>query len=212
MASDAAHKNGKVYLFTGPMFSRKTKTLLCQIERYELAGKKAVVLKPSCDTRDARSNLVVSHDGRATSPAIQFDGTLATLDSVVPARVHVVGIDEGQFVPDLRKICEYLSASGVIVIVAALSGTHDLRIWPAVADLLPICNKITHLTAVCVLCGESAAFSKRLTAETADVVLGSREKYAPTCGTCHALPADVFKTMPAGAATLESWLTPKPTV
>jgi thymidine kinase len=175
------------------MFSGKTKELLRLLERYQIAHKKCVMLKPRCDTRASRDDLVSSHDGGSSSPAIPVDGLEDVRNAV--SGMDVVGIDEGQFLPELRAICEMLAEAGKVVVVAALSGTHNMRIWPAVADLVPVCNKVQHLTAVCVHCGASAAFSKRLTSETEDVVLGSREKYAPTCRTCHALPATVFSRL-----------------
>ena len=51
-------------------------------------------------------------------------------------------------------------------------------------DLIPICDKITKLTANCVKCKLPAIFSKRLTDDEQQVVIGS-SNYAPVCRDCY---------------------------
>jgi len=46
----------------GPMFSGKTSELIRRIKRYQLAGKKTIIYKPSIDVRYSIEN-VNSHDG-----------------------------------------------------------------------------------------------------------------------------------------------------
>jgi thymidine kinase len=41
----------------------------------------------------------------------------------------VVGIDEGQFFPDLLPFAEAVANAGKIVVVAALDGTFQRKVW-----------------------------------------------------------------------------------
>src|SRR5690554_7954903 len=61
----------------GPMFSGKTTELLRRLERYDLAGKKVVLVRPQTDTR-----LFLSHS------RLEFDG-------------KTIGVKELKDLPDL---------------------------------------------------------------------------------------------------------------
>lgn len=64
----------------------------------------------------------------------------------------VVAIDEGQFYPDIVEFCEELANMGIIVMVAALDGTFQRKGFGNILNLLPVAEKVTKLTAVCVYC------------------------------------------------------------
>ena len=53
-----------------------------------------------------------------------------------------------------------------------------------VCDLVPLAESVTKLSAICQVCQAEAAFSKRLSAETAVEVIGGAESYIPTCRRC----------------------------
>jgi thymidine kinase len=72
----------------------------------------------------------------------------------------VVAIDEGQFFANIVDFCEYLADNGVIVLVAALDGTFQRKPFGNIINLLPLAEKVTKLTAVCVYCAKEASFIK----------------------------------------------------
>lgn len=74
----------------------------------------------------------------------------------------VVAIDEGQFYPDIVEFCEDLANLGVIVMVAALDGTFQRKPFGNIINLLPVAEKVTKLTAVCVYCSNEASFTQRV--------------------------------------------------
>ena len=49
-----------------------------------------------------------------------------TLLTAGPREYDVIGIDEGQFFPDLVAWCEQMANRGKIVLVAALDGTFQV--------------------------------------------------------------------------------------
>jgi len=50
-----------ICLFIGPMYSSKTTTLLARLERYELGGKKCIIIKYKNDNRYDTDSMVVTH-------------------------------------------------------------------------------------------------------------------------------------------------------
>lgn len=74
----------------------------------------------------------------------------------------VVAVDEGQFFPDIVEFCEELADFGVVVLVAALDGTFQRKPFGSILDLLPLAEKVTKLSAICVECSAEAAFTKRV--------------------------------------------------
>lgn len=74
----------------------------------------------------------------------------------------VVAIDEGQFYHDIVEFCEDLANLGIIVLVAALDGTFQRKPFGNIINLLPMAEKVTKLTAVCVYCAQEASFTQRI--------------------------------------------------
>ena len=99
----------------------------------------------------------------------------------------VIGIDEGQFFPDLLPFCESAANAGKVVIVSALDGTFQRKTFGHVCDLIPMAESIMKLTSVCMLCQRDAAFSLRTTAETETEVIGGSDKYLAVCRRCYML-------------------------
>ena len=73
----------------------------------------------------------------------------------------VIGVDEGQFFTDIVEFCEKAANCGKVVIVSSLQGTFLRGNFPNILALLPKCEKIKKLTAICKLCKESASFTFR---------------------------------------------------
>ena len=81
--------------------------------------------------------------------------------------------------------CEKAANLGKIVIIAALDGTFQRKPFGKVLNLVPCSESVTKLSAVCVLCQDDAAFSVRLSNETAVEVIGGADKYIAVCRTCY---------------------------
>ena len=62
---------GKLNLICGPMFSGKTTELIRRYTRYELAGKKCILIKYSKDTRYDNNN-IVTHDNNSYNASKMF--------------------------------------------------------------------------------------------------------------------------------------------
>mmetsp|Transcript_28300 Transcript_28300/g.43856 ORF Transcript_28300/g.43856 Transcript_28300/m.43856 type:complete len:218 (-) Transcript_28300:116-769(-) len=171
--------DGEIQLIYGPMFSGKTTELLRRIRRYTIANYKCCVIKYSKDNR-------YSKDAAATHDKQTWQATsLSELSQFDSTGVDVIGIDEGQFFPDLPAFCEEKANQGKIVIVAALDGTFQMKPFGNVLDLIPIAESVVKLNAVCMLCHRTASFTRRLGTETKVELIGGSDMYVSTCRRCH---------------------------
>jgi len=99
---------------------------------------------------------------------------------------HVIGIDEGQFFPDIAQYAALWASEGKTVVVAALDGTFQRKPFGNVLELVPVCEKVSKLSAVCmVCCKRDAHFTRRRTTETKVEVIGGRDKYLAVCRCCY---------------------------
>jgi len=95
----------------------------------------------------------------------------------------VIGIDEGQFFPDIRW-AELMANSGKVVLIAALDGTYQRKPFENIMNLIPLAENVTKLSAVCMNCFGEASFSKRITEEQSLEVIGGADKYMAVCRDC----------------------------
>jgi thymidine kinase len=111
----------------------------------------------------------------------------ATLTEIIPrALLHdVVAIDEGQFFPDIVEVSEKLANYGIIVVVAALDGTFQRKPFGNILNLVPLCEQVTKLSAVCIECGKEAAFTRRTIDSEEIELIGGEETYKPVCRGCY---------------------------
>lgn len=113
---------------------------------------------------------------RACQHPLQFlERPLAVVDSFMSSHT------EGQFFDDLVPFCDEAAEEGKVVIVSALDGTFLRTPFGSVGELIPKCESVVKLTAVCAECGDSAPFSARLVADSTTTLIGGRDEYAPMC-------------------------------
>ena len=99
----------------------------------------------------------------------------------------VIGIDEGQFFPDVVPWCEAMANKGKIVLVAALDGTFQRKPFCDVLCLVPLAEEVIKLSAVCMGCFQDASFSKRIVLDEGETVevIGGTDKYMAVCRGCY---------------------------
>lgn len=183
-------KCGNVQLIVGPMFSGKTSEMIRRIVRYRYAKKKCVIIKYADDVR-YDVDRVCTHD------MVAHEALKCMELRHIAARVHadaydVVGVDEAQFYEgdDLHEFCTSNALAGRIVVVAGLDATYDLKPFSSVCNLIPVCEQVTKLTAVCSDCGRDACFSQRLVKDTHVKLIGGSDVYKPVCRFCYVATAD----------------------
>ena len=176
---------GRLELVIGPMFSGKTTKMLHCIRRHGFANKRVLLVKYCKDQRYSVGS-VATHDN-VTGPAGCHTLSVASLSQVGDEyhNYDVIGVDEGQFYPDLAEFADRVASEGKVVIVAALDGDFLRNPFGDICRLIPRAEVVTKITAVCMMCGCNASFSRRISAEQDVEVIGGADKYLPTCRECY---------------------------
>ena len=181
--SELFEHKGEIQVIFGPMFSGKTTELLRRIRRYQIRNNSCIVIKTPESRYDEELNQVVSHDLTNSLEAISSEKLTGCLTTVF--EYQVIGIDEGQFFPDLVEFCDEMANRGKVVIVACLDADFKRNPFGNVCNLIPKAEKVCKLRSICTQCKKSAAFTARLTNETEVKVIGGLEKYKPVCRSCY---------------------------
>ena len=96
----------------------------------------------------------------------------------------VIGIDEGQFFPDVVEWSDRAANDGKVVIISALDGTFLRTGFECILQLIPKAEKVKKLQAICKVCNQNASFSFRTSSSQALQVIGGVDLYKPLCREC----------------------------
>lgn len=175
-------KKGWIEVICGSMFSGKTEELIRRLKRSKIANQRVAIFKPQIDTR-YDEHQIVSHDSNSIiSTPISNSESLLLLDM----EVDVVGIDEAQFFDsELPFVCEKLALKGLRVIIAGLDMDFKGRPFGPMPQLLAMCEFVTKLHAVCMVCGHVASHSYRKSSSEQKVLLGEKDLYEARCRKCY---------------------------
>ncbi|MDX9758610.1 MAG: thymidine kinase [Bacteroidota bacterium] len=172
---------GWIEVVCGSMFSGKTEELIRRLRRAQIAKQQVAIFKPVIDTRYANDR-IVSHSG-VSLPSI----TVASAAEIRAQAVgyDVIGIDEAQFFDlDLVRVCEELADRGHRVIVAGLDQDYLGQPFEPIPQLLAVAEYITKTLAICMVCGNPANRTQRVTPSAARVLVGASEAYEARCRKC----------------------------
>ena len=175
-------RKGQIQLIIGPMFSGKTTELIRRLKRYKVAKYECLIIKYALDVRYEEVDSLTTHD-RQTLSAVS---TVELMPLKTDAQNYdVIGIDEGQFFPDIADFAEEMANSGKTVIIAGLNGTYKRRGFNNILKLVPLSEDIIKLSAICMNClKEEASYTKRIVKETDLEMIGGLEKYKAMCRKC----------------------------
>jgi thymidine kinase len=182
------NRGGWLEVVCGPMFSGKSEELIRRLRRAEIAGQRALIVKPAVDNRYDVSH-VVSHAGskmRAVSAGSSADVLR------LAAGYDAVGIDEVQFFDDgIVDAIESLIALGARVVAAGLAQDFRAQPFGSMPTLLCVADFVDKLEAVCHRCGGPATLTQRLVDgrpapfDGATVQIGALDSYEARCRPCY---------------------------
>ncbi len=172
-------KTGWIEVICGPMFSGKSEELIKRIRRAQIARRRVQIFKHGSDSRYDTTS-IVSHSQQSL-PGIAVTREADILD-LVDDRTELVAIDEGQFFgPEIVDVCNKLANQGKRVIVAGLDLDYRGEPFGPMPQLMCSAEYVTKQLAICMVCGDPANFTQRLTKATAQVVVGAAETYEARC-------------------------------
>jgi thymidine kinase len=179
-------KLGNIQLILGCMFSGKTSELIRRIKRYNSIQKKILFVNYIEDTRynndeNDSFNNIYTHD-KIGCEGIYLDKLHSLINKVDEYDVFV--INEGQFFEDIYNVSiELCEKHGKDVLICGLDGDFKRQTFKNnLLNLIPYADTVEILTAYCSICKDEtpARFSKRITDETEQKVIGSTN-YIPVC-------------------------------
>jgi thymidine kinase len=174
-------RKGQIEVICGSMFSGKTEELIRRLTRAKLAKLKVEIFKPSTDKRYHESDVVSHNENSIRSTPVNFADDILLLSG----DCDVVGIDETQFFDaEIVRVVQLLANQDKRVILAGLDMDFEGKPFEPMPRLMAIAEYVTKVHAICMKCGDLAAFSLRLTAATEKVMLGEKESYEARCRRC----------------------------
>ncbi|MEB2776202.1 thymidine kinase [Algoriphagus sp. D3-2-R+10] len=172
---------GQIEVICGSMFSGKTEELIRRLNRARIAKQKVEIFKPSIDKRYDDNDVVSHNDNSIRSTPVNFANDILLLSG----DCDVVGIDEVQFFDEqIVPVAQKLANQGKRVILAGLDMDFEGNPFEPMPKLMAIAEYVTKVNAICMKCGDLAAFSFRLSQAKEKVVLGEKESYEARCRKC----------------------------
>lgn len=177
----SSERKGQIEVICGSMFSGKTEELIRRLNRARIARLKVEIFKPSVDKRYHEQDVVSHNETSIRSTPVNFAGDILLLSG----DCDVVGIDEAQFFDqELVRVSQILANQGKRVILAGLDMDFEGKPFEPMPTLMAIAEYVTKVHAICMKCGDLAAFSYRLSASKEKVVLGEKDSYEARCRNC----------------------------
>ena len=184
---NSLYESGYLEIILGPMYSGKTSRLVEIYKQCKLCNIPVAVINHSIDTRYDSGDLLSTHD-KIKIPCIKTTNLFDIYENEDVYFSKVILINEGQFFPDLYHFVEDMisNINKKKVYICGLDGDFKRQKFGEILDLIPLCDKVTKLTSLCSICknGAPGIFSKRITLETEQTVVGS-DNYIPVCRKCY---------------------------
>jgi len=184
---DSPKNTGWIEVIVGCMFSGKTEELIRRMRRAQIAKQRIVIFKPGIDNRYSSDHIVSHSEARLLSTVVNTPEEIVEL----AADAQVVGIDEGQFFSmGLVEVAELLANRGKRVIIAGLDQDYRGKPFEPMPQLLAVAEYITKTLAICMVCGNPADRTQRISASSERVLVGAKDTYEARCRVCYVPPKE----------------------
>lgn len=172
-------RSGWIEVICGPMFSGKSEELIRRLRRAEIARQRVQIFKHNLDARYEASS-IVSHSQQSL-PSVAVNEASQIIASVED-RTEVVAIDEAQFFDhDVVDVCVRLANLGKRVVVAGLDLDYRGLPFGPMPEIMCRAEYISKQLAICMVCGEPAGFTQRLTHSRDQIQVGAAGMYEARC-------------------------------
>jgi thymidine kinase len=175
-------------IIIGPMFAGKSSAILQRVKREQSIGTKVLIVTSVIDTRYvANVNLVKTHDSQvAEAVGIRNIDEIFLIKGFEEASLVI--IEEAQFFTKLYDtVRNIVDVCGKNVVVVGLDGDSDRKPFGEILQLIPLCDTVTKLKALCKRCAfgsgvrKDAIFSACFTGKEDQVSVGGDDKYEAVC-------------------------------
>ena len=181
-------RTGWIEVICGSMFSGKTEELIRRLNRAKIARQAVEIFKPALDKRYHQEDIVSHNENSIRSTPVQTANEIVLL----AGNCEVVGLDEVQFFDtSIVEVCNSLADNGKRVIVAGLDMDFLGKPFGCMPQLMSIAEYVTKVHAICVICGDVASHSYRISPSQERVLLGETDVYEARCRRCFNLAEKV---------------------
>jgi len=167
-------------LIVGPVCSGKSAELIRRVDRYQIAGQKTLLVKPSIDSR---SEYIKSRNGTELKCV-----KIKNVEEIIPflsEKYDIIAFDEAQFFDGLFNLISQLLKRKYKVILSALDADFHGESFKEVPKLIILADSVTKLTAICMKCrSDNAIFSQKLVKGGNQIQVGDLDLYEPRCSKC----------------------------
>ena len=182
-------ENGYLELIIGPMFAGKSTELFRKIDIYRKINKNVLIINHSLNSRYGfTSSSLVTHDKKVIENVMEVS-ELGQIEDKLIEDSDLIVIDELQFFKDgYENVIKFVEEYKKHVVCAGLDGDFNRKPFGDVLRLIPLCDNIIKLKALCKKCGDGkeALFSKKIIVSNrgGQVEVGSNDIYIPVCRNC----------------------------
>lgn len=183
----------KLHFRYGAMNAGKSTILLQTAYNYQERGQKALILKPSIDTKG--EDKIVSRIGieRKVDALIKEEDSIITkIEEFIP-NIDCILVDEAQFLkkPKVEELFYIAKIYDIPVIAFGLRTDFKTNGFEGSSRLLELADEIEEMPTIC-RCGKKARFNarkinKEFTLQGESIVIdnNSQVEYESLCGTCY---------------------------
>lgn len=180
---------GWIEVICGSMFSGKTEELIRRLNRAKIARQRIKIFKPALDKRYHIQNIVSHNENSIEAVPVHSSSEIISLSG----DAEVIGLDEAQFFDDsIASVCDTLANAGKRVMIAGLDMDYLGRPFGCMPQLMALAEYVTKVHAICMVCGEVASHSYRLSASNEKVLLGETDLYEARCRRCFNLGEEAY--------------------
>lgn len=182
-------------LLVGPMFAGKSSAIQSIVRRHRALGWSVFVVTHSIDNRYSDEPAIVNHD-RLKMPAVAADKLMPLRKTSEYLESRLVVVEEAQFFPDLIPFIQNaVDYDGKHAVVVGLDGDAERQPFGRILELIPLCDRVTKLTALCKQCSDgtpalftydndsSTEYSSSMTfnSHESKIHVGGEERYSALC-------------------------------
>jgi thymidine kinase len=179
------NNNGYLNLILGPMFSGKSTRLIHYIRKYKTLNFEVIVIKPSIDTRYTESDELCTHNFEKEKCITYKSDELENIfNNDKYNNSSIIIIEEGQFFTSLYEIVKKMTdIDKKYVYITALNGDSNRELFGDIYKLLPLCDNIEFMQALCIICsdGTQGIYSKRTNNDNNQICVGGSSIYQAVC-------------------------------
>lgn len=201
--------NGKLVVITGSMFSGKSTELVRHIRQAKLLKKSIAIFKPQVDNRYSNNEIATHDQLKEECHIISSDNPKMIQYLTQKNKVDIVFIDEIQFFNKLIvDVLRDILRKGADVYCAGLKADFRHEPFGSMGEILCIADDIIMLHAVCLLSGDQASRTQRITNGTPSsidedtIVVGAEERYEARSYKTHEVPGSWWINNQAEGSTI----------